>query len=111
RYENAFWDGAEMVYGDGASYFFPLSGALDVVAHEIDHGFTQFHSDLAYVGMPGGLNESFSDIAGTAAKYYFEPNRASFDMGRDVVQSGEALRYLCDPRRDGRSIDNAGDYK
>jgi len=62
-YENAFWDGSQMTYGDGATTFYPLSGAIDVVAHEIDHGFTSFHSNLTYSGMSGGMNESFSDIA------------------------------------------------
>jgi len=110
-YENAFWDGQEMTYGDGASTFYPLSGALDVVAHEIDHGFTSNHSNLTYSGMSGGMNESFSDIAGTAAKFYFDPSTATFDLGGDVFkQPNEALRYMCDPKKDGASIDNAKDY-
>ncbi len=69
NYENAFWDGTQMTYGDGASFFYPLSGDVDVVAHEIHHGYTSFHSDLVYSGESGGMNESFSDIAGTVAEH------------------------------------------
>ena len=61
-FENAFWDGTQMTYGDGFSTFFALSGDVDVVAHEINHGFTTFHSDLIYEKESGGMNESFSDI-------------------------------------------------
>ncbi len=46
NYENAFWDGTQMTYGDGDTLFHPLSGDIDVVGHEINHGFTTFHSDL-----------------------------------------------------------------
>jgi Zn-dependent metalloprotease len=110
-YENAFWDGTEMTYGDGASFFYPLSGALDVVAHEIDHGFTAKHSNLTYYGQSGGMNESFSDIAGTAAKFFGDPSRATFDLGGDIFKNPTgALRYMCDPPKDGSSIDNLSKY-
>lgn len=106
QYENAFWDGSQMTYGDGKTYFYALSGAVDVVAHEIDHGFTSKHSNLAYSGEPGGLNEGFSDIAGKTAEWYYK-GTANFDLGGDIFKSDGALRYMCDPRKDGRSIDNA----
>jgi hypothetical protein len=91
-----------MTYGDGGQWFYPLSGALDVVAHEINHGFTSHHSDLLYDGMSGGLNESFSDIAGTLAEFYMEGDAADLDLGEDVFKQtpGGALRYMCDPPRD-----------
>ena len=106
-YENAFWDGTQMTYGDGAATFYPLSGAVDVCAHEIDHGFTEFHSALDYSGDAGGLNEGFSDLAGVTAAYYFNPSHASFNVGEDIFKSTGALRYMCDPTADGVSIDNA----
>ncbi|MCB9558921.1 MAG: M4 family metallopeptidase [Kofleriaceae bacterium] len=109
-YENAFWDGTQMTYGDGASYFYPLSGDPDVVGHEINHGFTSFHSNLNYSGIPGGLNESFSDIAGTMVEFYTEGNTADFDLGRDIFKGSGALRYMCNPTADGASIDNAANY-
>jgi Zn-dependent metalloprotease len=106
NYENAFWNGVQMTYGDGKNTFYPLSGALDVVAHEIHHGFTTKHSNLAYSGEPGGLNESFSDIAGKTAEFFYKQN-ANWDLGGDIFKSNGALRYMCNPSRDGRSIDNA----
>jgi pseudolysin/vibriolysin len=107
NYENAFWDGTQMTYGDGKDTFYPLSGALDVVAHEIHHGYTSKHSNLAYAGEPGGLNEGFSDIAGKTAEYLYYTD-ADFNIGERVFkQAGAALRYMCDPTHDGVSIDNA----
>lgn len=111
NYENAFWDGTQMTYGDGASTFYPLSGDVDVVAHEIDHGFTSFHSNLTYSGQSGGLNESFSDVAGTIAEFYSEGDSADWNLGTDIFKSSTgALRYMCDPTADGASIDNLDDY-
>ena len=121
-YENAFWDGLQMAYGDGKETFYPLSGALDVVAHEINHGFTSFHSDLKYTHQSGGMNESFSDIAGTLAEFSLEGDAAEFMVGEDIYRGEGALRYMCDPRADRAyykekynlddygSIDHASDY-
>jgi pseudolysin/vibriolysin len=106
NYENAFWNGLQMTYGDGKSTFYPLSGALDVVSHEIHHGFTSKHSNLAYSGEPGGLNESFSDIAGKTAEFFYKDN-PTWDLGGDIFRSNGALRYMCTPSKDGRSIDHA----
>jgi Zn-dependent metalloprotease len=111
NYENAFWDGSQMTYGDGATRFYPLSGALDVCAHEIDHGFTSKHSNLAYYGQSGGMNEGFSDIAGKTAEAYYRTTPPNWDLGADVFKTpNAALRYMCDPKRDGRSIDNASAF-
>ena len=64
-YENAFWDGAQMTFGDGASTFYPLV-SVDVAGHEVSHGYTEQHSNLTYSGQSGGINESFSDMGGEA---------------------------------------------
>ncbi len=109
-YENAFWDGAQMTYGDGASTFYPLSGDVDVVSHEIHHGFTTFHSNLTYSGQSGGMNESFSDIMGTAAEFFSEGTGADWDLGRDIFKGNTALRFMCNPTQDGSSIDNLANY-
>jgi Zn-dependent metalloprotease len=116
---NACFNG-DMNYGDGGDAipfvfgFHPLSGALDVVAHELHHGFTWQHSALVYEGEAGGLNESFSDVAGTAAEFFREGDAADFDVGEDIVKQN-ALRYMCDPRADripliGGSIDHMDDF-
>jgi vibriolysin len=113
NYENAFWDGTEMTYGDGASTFYPLSGSVDVVAHEIDHGFTSFHSDLIYSEMSGGLNESFSDIAGEITEAYTNNAAPDFLVGASIFKDPDpttALRYMCNPTQDGISIDNAANF-
>jgi len=112
-FNNAYWDGKRMTYGDGGGgIFHPLSGALDVVAHEINHGFTEKHSNLDYKSMSGGLNESFSDIAGTIAEFYSpQSGVADFDLGEDITMWDGALRYMCDPPADGRSLDHASQFK
>ena len=110
--DNAFWDGSQMNYGDGdGTNFFEFTGALDVIAHEMDHGFTSFHSNLTYSGQSGGMNESFSDIAGTTAKFYYDAKTADFNLGGDIFkQSGQYIRWMCKPSMDGMSIDTAQQY-
>ncbi|HEY8683953.1 MAG TPA: pre-peptidase C-terminal domain-containing protein [Rhodanobacter sp.] len=112
NYENAFWDGTAMNFGDGASTFYPLV-SLDVTSHEISHGYTEQNSNLAYTGQSGGMNEAYSDIAGEAAEFY-DRGAADFLVGRDIVKTsagiGDALRYMCNPPQDGGSIDNAANY-
>ncbi len=60
NFDNAFWDGQRMFFGDGDKY----AAALDVVAHEVSHGVTQRTANLIYQNQPGALNEAFSDIFG-----------------------------------------------
>jgi Zn-dependent metalloprotease len=108
-YENAFWDGSSMTFGDGATTFYPLC-CLDVSAHEVSHGFTENHSGLIYSSQSGGINEAFSDMAGEAAKYYMRGTN-DFMCGYDIFKAaGQALRYLYDPPLDGISIDNVSEY-
>jgi pseudolysin/vibriolysin len=112
NYENAFWNGSAMYFGDGASTFYPLV-SLDVTSHEISHGYTEQNSGLEYTGQSGGMNEAYSDIAGEAAEFY-DRGAADFLVGADIVKTsagiGDALRYMCNPPQDGGSIDNAADY-
>ncbi len=107
-FENAFWNGETMTFGDGRSRFYPLVG-LDIAAHEISHGFTEHNSNLTYWRMSGGINEAFSDIAGEAVEYY---SRGEVDwlIGADIMKTDPALRYFEDPTLDGRSIGHADDY-
>jgi pseudolysin/vibriolysin len=107
-YENAFWDGSAMYFGDGASTFYPLV-SLDVASHEVSHGFTQQHSNLTYSGQSGGINEAFSDMAGEAAEFYSR-GKNDFLVGAEIFKNGVALRYMATPTKDGRSIDNAANY-
>ncbi|SHO55967.1 M4 family metallopeptidase [Vibrio quintilis] len=107
-YENAFWDGSTMSFGDGASYFYPLVD-INVSAHEVSHGFTEQNSGLVYSGQAGGINEAFSDIAGEAMEYY-DRGKVDWLVGADIMKSGDALRYFETPSKDGSSIDNASEY-
>ncbi len=116
RYENAFWDGTQMTFGDGGKMFYPLV-SQDVVGHEVSHGFTEQNSGLVYEGQSGGINEAFSDMAGEATEYYLNKNkldgqRNDWLVGESILKGpkGSALRYFDDPTRDGSSIGHAKDY-
>ncbi|PTS85967.1 peptidase M4 family protein [Pseudomonas sp. HMWF032] len=108
-YENAFWDGQAMTFGDGRNRFYPLV-SLDVSAHEVSHGFTELHSGLVYSNQSGGINEAFSDMAGEAAEYFMK-GKNDWKVGYDIFKGDGALRYMDQPSRDGRSIDHADKYR
>ncbi|MGB7218139.1 MAG: M4 family metallopeptidase [Vicinamibacterales bacterium] len=105
---NAFYfGGGVMVYGEGATIQFQgrlwnfLAGGLDVVAHELTHGVTDFTSNLIYQNESGALNEAFSDIIGTAVEFYYQPAgtgflKADYLIGEDVVTPG-GLRSMANP--------------
>lgn len=114
-YDNAFWNGSQMVYGDGsqtAGGFRELSGGLDVVAHELTHGVTDFTSNLVYQDESGALNEAFSDMMGNSTEFYAEANshdpsvEADWQIGEDVYISPTSnavagFRNMADPKEDG----------
>ena len=105
---NAFWDGQVTSFGDGGSRFYPLV-VLDIVAHEMAHGFTEQNSNLIYNGQSGGMNEAFSDIAGAAAEAYMK--ESDWLNGYDAFKAeGEALRYFIDPTLDGSSLGHMDEY-
>ena len=111
NYDNAFWDGSQMTFGDGASMFYPLV-AQDVVGHEVSHGFTEQNSGLVYENMSGGMNEAFSDMAGQATQYFSNKGKNDWMVGDDITKGpkGKAMRYFEDPTKDGYSIGHAKDY-
>lgn len=94
RYDNAFFDGNQLVFGDGdGSDFSPLSGGLDVVAHEFTHGVTYHTAKLGMEGQNGALNEALSDIFGCFVA-------GDWKMGEAVYHPGgraRALRDIADP--------------
>ncbi len=113
NYCNAFWNGSQMVYGDGnaSQGCAPLARSLDVTAHELTHAVTQNESNLVYSGEPGGINESLSDIFGTFVEAWVDGGKTgalaissdTWLLGEDVIAGG--LRYMCDPAKDGVSAD------
>ncbi len=77
HYDNAFWDGTEMVYGDGDGVVLgSFTAALDVIAHELAHGLTESAANLTYSGQSGALNESISDVFGSLVKQWVHKQRA-----------------------------------
>ena len=71
NYDNAFWNGQQMVYGDGDGQLFKrFTFCLDVIGHELTHGVTQYTSGLSYQGQSGALNESVSDVFGSLVKQH-----------------------------------------
>lgn len=83
EYDNAFWDGSQMVYGDGDGEIFErFTKAIDVIAHELTHGVTEHEAGLIYTGQPGALNESFSDVFGSLVKQ------------RDLNQTAEQADWI-----------------
>lgn len=109
-FANAFWNGSSMTYGDGNKDLYPFV-VLDISAHEIAHGFTEHNSALVYEGQSGGINESFSDMASRAVEY-FVYGQHDWYLGGDIFKDPTklALRYMDNPSRDGKSIENASQY-
>jgi bacillolysin len=106
NYVNAFWNGYQMVYGDGDGVdAVAICGALDVVAHEMTHGVTSHEANLTYQNQSGALNESFSDVFGTIVEFKYQPEKGDYLCGEDVWTpniSGDALRSLADPTAYGQ---------
>jgi Zn-dependent metalloprotease len=110
KFNNAFWDGDEMTFGDGDGVIFSgFARSLDVVGHELAHGVTQYASGLIYQGESGALNEHFSDVFGTAITQWANnerPEDADWLIGDEIMGPdlyGEALRSMRNP---GTAYDN-----
>jgi len=107
-YNNAFWDGIQMVYGDGDGRTFSnFAGDLSVVCHELTHAVTSNTANLRYQGESGALNEGMSDIMGAASLVYRDKgiNANTWHLGGECYLAGTALRYMDNPILDGKSYD------
>ncbi len=108
NYVNAYWNGTQMVYGDGdGSQSGPLT-VLDVVGHELTHAVTDTSSDLIYANESGALNEAMSDVFGASIEAYRDGvvSANTWKIGEECwtpATAGDALRYMNDPAL-------AGDY-
>ena len=103
-YDNAFWDGKQMVYGDGDGKLFNrFTIALDVIGHELTHGVTQYEAGLVYQDQAGALNESMSDVFGSLVKQYKKKqkaDKADWLIGKGLLAAkvkGVALRSMKAP--------------
>lgn len=109
-YQNAFWDGQEMIFGDGDGVVFSdFTKSLDVIGHELTHGVTEFTANLEYHGQSGALNESISDVFGSLIKQWSQGTMAEdadWLIGAELFTPGieaDALRSMKAP---GTAYDN-----
>lgn len=100
-FDNAFWNGIYMGYGNGGKAFKPLAGSLDVAGHEMTHGVIENTAKLEYRNQSGALNESFADIFGVMI------DRDNWTLGESVVNKSVfpsgALRSLQNPNQGGKN--------
>ena len=103
-YDNAFWDGSRMIFGDGdGELFVRFTRSLDVIGHELTHGVTEKEAGLEYEGESGALNESISDVFGSLVKQHAlgqTAETADWLIGADIRGpefQGEALRSMIAP--------------
>ena len=100
-YNNAFWDGDGLTYGDGDGFTRDPYTSIDVVGHEIMHAVTEYTAGLIYSYESGALNESFSDIFGIVQDYNANPSTANYLMGDLFNLEGSAIRSMSDPNNLG----------
>lgn len=124
-YDNAFWNGSVMTYGDGSSNgnegngFFDALTSLDVAAHEIGHAVTSFTANLAYQRESGGLNEGYSDIWGAAVEHFAKGSGTDMNPTAEIWLIGDeidrrsgsaALRSMSDPKSLGQPDTYGGSF-
>ena len=98
KYNNAFWTGGQMVYGDGdGQIFVDFTKSTDVIGHELTHGVTQYSAQLAYSNEAGGLNESMSDVFGSMFRQWRAGQTAAqgdWLIGKDIMGPAALARGL-----------------
>jgi Zn-dependent metalloprotease len=111
-YNNAYWDGDDMVFGDGDGVLFTnFANSLDVTAHELTHGVVQYTAGLIYNGQSGALNEHMADVFGVVIRQHIEgqssdPVNANWLIGDTIMGptlQGQAIRNMKNP---GTAYDN-----
>jgi Zn-dependent metalloprotease len=109
-YDNAFWNGRQMVFGDGDTTLFRrFTLSLDVIGHELTHGVTEFEAGLAYQGQSGALNESVSDVFGSLIKQYaLKQSAAQADwlIGAELLVPGPGRTALRSMKAPGTAYDD-----
>ncbi|MFI6942806.1 M4 family metallopeptidase [Streptomyces sp. NPDC050418] len=103
-YGNAFWNGEQMVFGDGdGEIFLDFTIPVDVIGHELAHGVTQYTANFSYYDQPGALNESVSDVFGSLIKQFTlgqSADQADWLIGAGLLAprvTGKALRSMKEP--------------
>ena len=100
NYNNAFWTGTQMAYGDGdGSIFIDFTTSNDVIGHELTHGVTQYSAGLAYRNQAGGLNESMSDVFGSMFRQWQanqDVKKADWLIGKEIMgPAAKARGFTC----------------
>lgn len=103
-YDNAYWNGSVMTYGDGSGTYFDVLTSIDVAAHEIGHAVCEKTANLAYQKESGAMNEAFSDIWGACIEYYAAPTKSTWLIGEDIERRAghAALRSMSNPKSEGQ---------
>jgi thermolysin len=114
RFNNAFWDGQNMTYGDGDGTTFTALVTTDICSHELTHGITQFTANLIYQGESGALNESMSDVFGAMVERFAKGlSTKTWKIGEECFTpangTNDALRYMDNPHLAGNSGFTADD--
>jgi thermolysin len=118
-YNNAYWNGSVMTYGDGDGTTFSPLVTVDIAGHEMTHGVTQFTANLTYSGESGALNESMSDVFGSMVERYargVSPDTRTWQIGEQAytpATAGDALRYMYNPhlaKNSGFTADDDPDH-
>lgn len=114
KYDNAFWDGRRMIFGDGdGTIFGSFTTDIDVIGHELTHGVTQYEANLEYHLQSGALNESFSDIFGIMIKQRVlnqDVKQSNWLIGENVLLGNQyALRSMKAPGEGYKNHPDLGD--
>jgi Zn-dependent metalloprotease len=113
NYNNAFWNGRQMAYGDGDGKIFnSFTKSLDVVGHEFTHGVVSYTSRLAYQDEPGAINEHFADVFGSLIKQWVhqqDVKQANWLIGEDIIVQAPTRRAVRDMRNPGTAFVNDPD--
>lgn len=97
-FNNAYWDGTAVYFGDGDSLDYGPFTAIDVCAHEVTHGVTEHTAGLVYQYESGALNEGFSDIMGKAVEYEFDNANFTWELGAPMqINPNAGFRNMMDP--------------
>jgi len=113
NYNNAFWNGSYMTYGDGNGSSFSALVTLDICGHEMQHGITERTANLTYANESGALNESWSDVFGAMVERYAKGQTSNtWKIGEQCYTpsvAGDALRYMDNPHAASNSGYTADD--
>lgn len=112
NYDNAYWNGSVMTYGDGSGTYFDILTSIDVAGHEIGHAVCTKTANLAYQKESGAMNEAFSDIWGACIEYFAAPTKSRWLIGEDIERRAGhlALRSMSNPKSEGQPDTYGGSY-